>query len=123
MVKDAEEHAAEDKTRREEADTRNHAEHLRLSDGEGPRGQLRQGPRRGRRRRQGGHRRRSDRPRGHDSAEVKAAHDDLIEDGTEDRRGDLSAKQAAERPSDDADRVTSDDDVVDAEIVDEDDTK
>jgi molecular chaperone DnaK len=123
MVKDAEEHAAEDQQRREEADTRNRAEQFayqteKVLDDSADKvpSEL------------------ADEVKeaiaavkkaleGDDTDAVKAAHDDLVAKAQ--KIGDaIYAKQAeGDSPSSSDDASSSDEDVVDAEIVDEDESK
>ena len=128
MIKDAEAHAEEDRKRREEADVRNQAEIAGLPDGE-----VRQGAARGRGRVEGsrGHAdqgRRRDR-RGQDGAGRHRHLRDQVGDGEAGpgvpgaRSGDLRGhpgRQAAGRRRARRRRSGSADDVVDAEVVDDD---
>ena len=126
MVKDAEEHAAEDKQRREEAETRNSAETFAYStekiladnedkvpsevadDVKAAIAEVRKAL------------------EGDDAAAVKTAHDDLVSKAQRIGEAIYKAEQSAEAdaPTDgETPRADGDEDVVDAEIVDEDESK
>ncbi|NYI42467.1 molecular chaperone DnaK [Demequina lutea] len=126
MVKDAEEHAAEDKQRREEAETRNSAETFAYStekiladnaekvpsevadDVKAAIAEVRKAL------------------EGDDAAAVKTAHDDLVTKAQRIGEAIYKAEQSAEAdaPADgEAPRADGEEDVVDAEIVDEDENK
>ncbi len=124
MVKDAEEHAAEDTKRREDAETRNSAETFAYStekiladnedkvpsevadDVKAAIADVRKAL------------------EGDDAAAVKTAHDDLVSRAQRIGEAIYKAEQSAEQsPAPDAGSTESDDDVVDAEIVDEDESK
>jgi molecular chaperone DnaK len=122
MVKDAEEHAAEDSARREEADTRNRAEQLAYQTEKVLDDSADKVP--------------ADVAdevkdaiaavkkalEGEDTDAVKSAYDDLSTKAQKIGEA-IYAKQAEETSGDDAGPAASDDDVVDAEIVDEDESK
>ncbi len=124
MVKDAEEHAAEDTQRREDAETRNNAESFAYStekilseneekvpsevadDVKAAIAEVRTAL------------------EGDDSAAVKTAHDDLVARAQKIGEAIYKAEQSAESEAPAGDSTSdADDDVVDAEIVDEDESK
>ena len=125
MVKEAEEHAAEDKERREEAETRNKAEQLAYSTEKLLADNARQAPRGRRHRGPDGRRRAEVRARGHRPRRRQGQALGPARGQPEDRRGALlGGQQAAERAGRRAARGAtppSDEDVVDAEIVDDED--
>ena len=123
MVKDAEEHAAEDAKRREEAETRNNADSFAYSTEKILADNAEKVPSEV-----------ADEVKeaiaevrkaleGDDAAAIKSAHDDLVAKAQRIGEAIYKSDQAA-APAPDAEPTGSaDDDVVDAEIVDEDETK
>ncbi|WP_022867407.1 molecular chaperone DnaK [Schaalia vaccimaxillae] len=127
MVKEAEEHAAEDKARREEAETRNMAEQTVYSMEKLLKDEADKISEETRTAVQADVDAVKEALKGEDTEAVKTAMDKLNESGMKIGQEIYAAQQAAEAqgeaPAGDAGAESADDDVIDAEIVDEDENK